>query len=82
MLLPRLCLLQQHFCCFVYCGHVSERIRKCYCYRSCIAQTLLILDFQQITECFQRAVGLVSQNTFCKNFAKLYALLVEAVYIP
>ena len=43
---------------------------------------MLILDFQQITESFQRTVGLMGQNAFRKDFTKLYAFLVKAVHIP
>lgn len=40
------------------------------------------LNIQQITECFQRTLGIVSQNFLGQYFAKLYPLLVKAVDIP
>ena len=40
------------------------------------------LDIQQITECFQCTFCLMCKNFFRKNLTKLYAFLVEAVYIP
>lgn len=40
------------------------------------------LDIQHITENFQSAVSIMSQNAFCKDLTKLYAFLVEAVQVP
>ena len=39
-------------------------------------------DIQQITVNFQCSVSVVCKYTFCKDFTKLYTLLVEAVQIP
>ena len=39
-------------------------------------------DIQQITINFQCSVSVVCKYTFCKDFTKLYTLLVEAVQIP
>ena len=40
------------------------------------------LDIKQITVNFQCSVSVVCKYTFCKDFTKLYTLLVEAVQIP
>ena len=37
---------------------------------------------KQIAEGFQRAVRIMGQNPFGKDFAQLYAFLVETVQIP
>ena len=39
-------------------------------------------DIQKVAEYFQCSVCLVCKNTFCKDFTKLNAFLVKAVYIP
>ena len=39
-------------------------------------------DIKQITVNFQCSVSVVRKYTFCKDFTKLYTLLVEAVQVP